>query len=396
MVKSPLVLIALFLVQTIANAQVTKVGNDTLIDIGCWNVEWFGDNTNGPDDETTQYNNVKNIIQKTDVDVWGLCEVSSNSTFDGLLTELTAYNGVNSVFSQTQKMAMIWKKSAFDLISFQNISDPSESNFGFAFAGRPPLEVVLKTRGFAITDTIYFYVVHMKANSGSADQDSYNRRKDASTYLKKYLDNAARRNRKVVVLGDYNDDIDQSVVSISGSPLPTPFANFINDSAKYFFPSLRLSLNNETSYPGFNPPNMIDHQLNSRTLSDSFYVKNSAAVLKQLSTQVTNYTNTTSDHYPVLARYNFKRVLKTGISEATTMQKVQVYPNPASNKLRLQQVEKVTHVAIFNQMGQLVFQTETLADNNEVTIPEQLADGLYVLVVQTPQGLAQTKFQVVR
>lgn len=378
------------------HAQVTKVGNDTLIDMACWNTEWFGDNTNGPDDETTQYNNIKNIISKTDIDVWGICEMSNNNTFDALLTDLTAYNGVNSTFSQTQKMAMIWKKSSFDLISYQNINDPSESNFNFAFASRAPLEVVLKTRGYATTDTIYFYVVHMKANSGSADQASYDRRKDASTYLKKYLDNPARRNRKVVVLGDYNDDIDQSVVNISGSPLPTPFANFINDSARYFFPSLKLSLNNETSYPGFNPPNMIDHHLNSRTLSDSFYVKNSAAVLKQLSNQVTNYTNTTSDHYPVIARYNFKRVLKTGTSEATTAQKLQVYPNPASHKLYLNELENITHLAIFNLMGQLLYETESLDDKNSVTIPQQIKEGLYVLVIQTPEGLAQTKFQVVR
>lgn len=379
-----------------AHAQVTKVGNDTLIDMACWNTEWFGDLTSGPDDETTQYNNIKNIISKTDIDVWGICEMSNNNTFDALLTELTAYNGVNSTFSQTQKMALVWKKSAFDLISFQNINDPSQSNFGFAFASRPPLEVVLKTRGYAITDTIYFYVVHMKANSGSADQDSYNRRKDASTYLKKYLDNTTRRNRKVIVLGDYNDDIDQSVVSIGGSPLPTPFANFINDSAKYFFPSLRLSMNNETSYPGFNPPNMIDHLLNSKTLSDSFYVKNSAMVLKQLGTQVTNYINTTSDHYPVMARYNLKRYIKTGISESAVKQSVSVYPNPVSDKLYLQQMDNIKNIAIFNLMGQLLFETKQLDDKNAIAIPEQFKNGLYVLVVQTPQGLAQTKFQVAR
>jgi exonuclease III len=390
------ILISLFLSYS-AFSQITKVGNDTLTDIGCWNVEWFGDATNGPDDETLQFNNVKNIIQKTDVDVWGLCEVSSNTKFDELLTSLTAYDGVNSTFSQTQKMAMIWKKAQFDLISSQNISDPTESNFNFAFASRAPLEVVLKTRGFAIPDTLYFYVVHMKANSGSADQASYDRRKDASTYLKKYLDNTARRNRKVIVLGDYNDDIDQSVVSIGGSPLATPFANFINDSAKYFFPSLQLSKNNETSYPGFNPPNMIDHQLNSRVLSDSFYVKNSATVLKQLGTQVTNYINSTSDHYPVFTRYNFKRYLKTGIVESTAPKiNVIVYPNPASNQLYLAGASRITNASIYNLTGQLVHAIENINNTDAIAIPAQIQNGLYLLVVQTPDGLAQTKFHLIR
>ena len=53
------------LLSNVLMAQVTKVGNDTLIDIASWNVEWFCDLQNGPSNEVTQFNNVKNVITNT-------------------------------------------------------------------------------------------------------------------------------------------------------------------------------------------------------------------------------------------------------------------------------------------------------------------------------------------
>lgn len=322
--------------QYVALAQVTKVGNDTLLDIAGWNVEWFGDLTNGPTDEQLQFTNVKNLIAQTDIDVWGLAEVSDPTTFANLLADLPDYGGVNSTFSQTQKMALMWKKAKFSLVGFGNIL--TESTYNYDFAGRPPLEVVLRSKNQPVkNDTIYFYIVHLKANSGSADQSSYDRRKNAAATLKTFLDQN-RSGKKCIVLGDWNDDVDQSVVRINSVYLESPFLSFVNDSTHYFYASKQLSLAGENSY--VSSQNMIDHQLMTAALKDSFYVANSAMVMKQTASQITGYATNTSDHYPVLARYNFNRKEETPSTGLQQIQRasIHVYPNPATDHIVLEGV----------------------------------------------------------
>lgn len=165
------------------NAQVPKLGNDTLLDIACWNTEWLGNTSNGPSDEQLQYDNVKLVMNNTDIDVWGLCEVSDNTTYTNLVNQLPRYQAVISTFSQTQKTALFYRSSMFDIISTQQVL--TESQYSYDFAGRTPLEVVLKTKNTAVVDTIYFYVVHLKAIS---ELESYNRRKNAAAHLKTFLD----------------------------------------------------------------------------------------------------------------------------------------------------------------------------------------------------------------
>jgi hypothetical protein len=178
-----------------AFAQVTKVGNDTLLDVAGWNIEWFGDLTNGPSDEALQFNNVKSVLKNTDIDIWGLAEVSNPTTFSTLLNDLAVYDGVLSGYSQTQKTALIWKKSKFDLVSSASVL----TEYSYDFASRAPLEVALKSKDNNITDTLYFYVLHFKANTGSQTEKvtSYNRRKNAAGYLKTYLD-VNRKNKKLI------------------------------------------------------------------------------------------------------------------------------------------------------------------------------------------------------
>lgn len=377
---------ALFLTFT-TQAQVTKVGNDTLMDVAGWNTEWFGDTQNGPSNEPLQYANVKAVISNTDLDVWGLAEVSNPTTFNTLLSDLTAYDGVLSSFSQTQKTAMIWKKAKFNLVSYGN--KLTEQTYNYDFAGRPPLEVVLQTRDSSVTDTLYFYVLHLKANSGSGDQASYDRRKNAVGYLKTYLDQN-RAGKKVFVVGDWNDDVNGSVVYIGTGYLETPFKNFLNDSAHYFFPSKRLSLAGEKSYVFGS--RMIDHHMISGLLSDSFYVTNSSLVLSQLSTQISNYGNTTSDHYPVVSRYNMKRypkLLPTGMNEINNTMEVSLYPNPAGSMVNISGRSVIQSVQIINSLGETVLVT-TQTNINIESLPE----GMYIVKLTGEDGFAVRKLLV--
>ncbi len=373
------------------NAQVTKVGNDTLLDIGGWNVEWFGDTDNGPSNEATQYTNVKNVLTLTDIDIWGLAEVSNTTTFSTLLTDLVVYDGVLSSFSQTQKTALIWKKNQFTVLSSGNIL--TESSFNYDFAGRPPLEVVLRSVDSLGADTFYCYVLHLKANTGSQTEKvtSYGRRKNAGIALKSFLDQN-RQSKKVVVMGDWNDDLDESIVYQNSAYLESPFLNFLNDSARYFYPSLSLTQSGQQSTMSY--PNMIDHQLVSKRFKDSFYVTQSAKVLTQLSSQISNYGNSTSDHYPVIARYNMKRAKpilpNTFVSEIAKNNEVFVYPNPCATQLFIQSYQPVKLVQVYDVTGKLILEQTTQTTLDITTIK----DGLYVMMVSTDHGTSMQKIVV--
>jgi endonuclease/exonuclease/phosphatase family metal-dependent hydrolase len=306
-------------------AQFPKLGNDTTLEIATWNLEWFGDATsgNGPSDEVTQFNNVKNLINQTDFDVIGVEEMSNDNAYANLNTALSSkYDTYISDITQTQKMAIYWKKSMFSLIPF--LTQTIISNQNYAFASRPPLQVALQTIGGSKTDTLYVIVVHMKAFS---DQTSYDRRTNASVYLKSYVETSLI-GKKWFVVGDWNDDLNGSTFN----SLASPYKNFL--TANYVFPSKELTDAGKKSY-AFSSV-MLDHILQSKTL-DSFYFTGTAKVFDNAGTYVSNFSNNTSDHFPVYATYDWKklttRIIPTGLENKFENMDVHIFPNPCNERI---------------------------------------------------------------
>ncbi len=355
---------------TLAAQNFPKLGNDSLLDIACWNVEWFGDTGNGPSDETTQFNNVKALLDKTELDVLGLCEISNQTSYNTLSTQLsTKYDTYISTFSATQKMALYWRKNMFDVIGVETQNILSGENF--TFASRPPLQVCLKTKTGNKVDTIYFIVVHLKAIS---DVDSYNRRKAASALLKTYVETSLK-GKKFIILGDWNDDLDASTYQSA----ETPFKNFLD--AKYTFPSKELTDAGKSSY-AFNV-NMIDHIMNSKTL-DSFYIKGTARVFDNAATYVSNFSNNTSDHWPVYAFYDWKKlttyVVPTAIETSDKLASLAIWPNPFNTQLTIQLAIPSFELQLFNANGALVLEA-TARLNEQIINTDELAPGAYFIKV---------------
>ncbi|MFG3040694.1 lamin tail domain-containing protein [Streptomyces sp. NPDC048330] len=286
-----------------AAASVPSQGSPTQLDVGNWNVEWFGAPDFGPTDEALQQQNVRDVMAGADMDVWGLSEVVSTSAFDTLVAGMPGYTGVvandpivtngaqyYSDFGDTeQKVALVWRADMATLVSAKVILTGQNSNF----AGRPPVEFTLRGTFDGVTRDLVFIVLHAKAGS---TQEAWNLRNPASQALKSYLD-TTYPTQNVFVVGDWNDDVDTSITSQKASP----YANFVNDVARYTFPTRALSLAgvaSTTSYPDF-----IDHQLTTDEVQAK-YVAGSATAF-QPQPYVPNYATTTSDHYPVLARYDF-------------------------------------------------------------------------------------------
>jgi PKD repeat protein len=285
------------------NVVVPAKGTPTTLDFGEWNVEWFGDPANGPTNEALQQSNVRDAIAGADMDIWALEEVVDSAAFRSMKNQLTGYAGfvanepivVNgpqfySDFSNTeQKVAILYKSSLATLLGAKVILTGND----FDFAGRPPMEVKLHVTLNGSTEDIVVIVLHMKCCS---DDDSWQRRVNASNALKSYLD-ATYPTQKVFVIGDWNDDVDTSIDPGHASP----YQNFVTDAARYTFETKTLSDLGIASTTGF--PDMIDHHLVTNE-GHATYVAGSAEVYR-LDQYIANYSTTTSDHYPVLSRYTF-------------------------------------------------------------------------------------------
>jgi endonuclease/exonuclease/phosphatase family metal-dependent hydrolase len=269
------------------------------IDVGSWNVEWFGASERGPSDETLQLENVADVLDHLDIDLVGLVEVVSEGAFAELLESLPGVHGLlvtdprveggrEAYGDDEQKVALLMR----DRFSVERarVILVEES---WAFAGRPPMEVSLAFTEDGRPRTLDVVVVHFKA---MADADGYTRRARASTALESWL--AAEHPLDwVLVVGDFNDDIDASTYRDRTSP----FANFVGDPA-YSFSTQALTdagISTTTRYSA-----TIDHHLVTSSLARRF-VWGSAEVLRP-DEWIEDYDGSTSDHYPVLTRYDLQ------------------------------------------------------------------------------------------
>lgn len=289
-----IVVLCLWLNCGLVSGQVPKIGTDTTLDIGTWNIEWFGDSLNGPSNEVTQLKNVTEVIQGMNLDLLGLCEISNAGYWAKLQSNLPDYGAVLTNYSQTQKTGLLYRKSMFRLLYSKSIL----LAFDYEFAsGRFPLEVALETQWGSKKDTMYIWVMHLKANTGSTSEKltSYNRRAKAAEELKNYLD--PKKRWKGVVLGDWNDDLDVSIVSGKASP----FVDWRNDT-NYVFPSYRLSLSKQKSTASYSE--MIDHMCVTTSMKSNWLLNQSGVMVGDA--YVPSYRFNTSDHYPVWARFSME------------------------------------------------------------------------------------------
>jgi len=276
-------------------------GTSATLDIGEWNLDWFGSTANGPTNETLQLDNVRDVIAGTDLDIWGLEEVVSPTQFHRLISALPGYAGLlandpsvanGSAFYSAgeQKVAILYKTSVATVKSAKVVVTNQAADFG----GRPPLEVSMTVNVHGASTALTLIVLHAKAFE---DRSSYNERLRASGALKSYLDNAHASDR-VIVVGDFNDDLDASITAGKASP----YENFVNDTARYFFPTKALSDAGQHSTVSF--PNVIDHHLITNEVVP-LYQAGSAAVFL-VDRFISRYGSTTSDHFPTFARYTMK------------------------------------------------------------------------------------------
>lgn len=273
-------------------------GTASTLDIATWNLLYFGSTGAGPSDEELQMARIRDVIRGTDADLWSVQEVTSRATFDELLSHLPGYAGLLSNDSSVthgpdyytggeQKVGIIYKSAMVSVTGARLVL----TELNAAFAGRPPLEVRVQVTQGGVTRDAVVISLHLKASSDTA---SYNKRLAAAIGLKAYVD-SVRADDLVLIPGDWNDDVDESITE----GRDTPYRMFVDDAPDWVFPTAELSEEGATSHLRYNE--VIDHILASNEMMDRY--EEDSAVAYRVDEYIEGYLETVSDHIPVLVRF---------------------------------------------------------------------------------------------
>ena len=329
------------LVQILAQAP-PAIGRSNELEIGNWNIEWFGKTTPGfgPGNDSLQQRLVKNILKASDVDVWILCEVSDTGAFGKLMRQLPQYSASLAEYFPEQKTAIIFKNTDFKGIFPQLLGTQNKDSFS---TGRFPMKLTLVSLKTSPFDTLDVIALHLKANTGndSLKNLAYNSRQRSAEWLKDYT-YTQNPTRKFIIAGDWNDDLDVSIFN----QLPSSLNPLKLNGGNGYFITGRLSalrIPTTASYP-----DAIDHQFVSNRLYD-YYAKDSAFVWR-IDQYISNYANTCSDHFPVVSRYNQRY---NNIATVKTF-KGKIYPNPSEKYISIETPEDIQTVNLIDLSGKSI------------------------------------------
>lgn len=327
-------------------------------DVVTYNLEFFGAPTAayGPADKTLQLENVAKVMNRLDADVYVVQEVSSEAQIDALITKIningkTFEKTVSTSWSYSwqnppsdpnfppQKLVVLYntkttalKKTRVMFEKFytelrngtQTLNNyPGTSDSNFFSSGRLPYMVTLETNFNGVKNEIQLIDLHARANSGT-DISRYNQRKYDTQVLKDSLD-ANYPNANIILLGDYNDDVKASVIAGYASS----YEAFVTDTNNY--KALTLEISQAGAYSFLSSGGFLDHITISNELFDD-YIANSTAVYDPRN-DITGYTTTTSDHGPVIARFELKQDVLSTPDFGKNKYYVKAYPNPATDVL---------------------------------------------------------------
>lgn len=312
-----------------------------------WNLEWFA-GTNGPSDDVKQKLNTIKIMKTLDADIYCIAEIVDTLAFKEVAEQIgattseygyyvstfttSASNTASGNYKNGQKLGFIYRKSVISPITTRGLLfttsslDPAYVAWS---SGRFPFEMQANVTLNGITKKINFITIHAKAETSTG---SYTKRKDGATLLKAFLD-ANEPNDNFIILGDFNDDLDQTISTQAEAGTSYPASSYkiiVDDATRYFPVTLSLSIAGKKSIVGYN--DVVDHAIVSNEMKD-YYINSSADVLSNVTAAVSpdNY-NTVSDHYPILTRYTWSTSTSLGKDLKINNRKLSIYPNPVKGE----------------------------------------------------------------
>ena len=384
-------------------------------DIVSYNLEFFGSDVKdisgtefGPTNDALQIDNVAKVMNTLNADVYAVQEVSDDAALDALVTKIsvngkTFAKSVSPVWSRSfqapdpnfppQKLVVLYNTQTTTVkktrVMFSKFYDeiragtktlpnyPGGMGESFYSSGRLPYMVDIETNIGGVKKEIKIVDLHARANSGG-DIARYNMRKYDAEVLKDSLD-AQYPTANLIVLGDYNDDVDQSV--IAGNP--SSYQKMVEDVARYNTLTLEISKAGAFSY--LSSGGFLDHIVISNELTAD-YVPNSIMVYDPRS-DVPNYVTTTSDHGPVVARFELKADATLGTQEVSLKNGLAItgYPNPVAELFSVviqSEISQDLSLNIYDLLGRSVSQPLTIkgsvGENATSINVSKLPVGIYI------------------
>lgn len=384
---------------TIEDAQTLEVVN--------WNMEWFGSPDQKPTDDDLQQANAAKILKELNADVFALAEVVDTVRLGTIVRQLGGYKYMVSDFAsnvtdansadyaKAQKLAFVYRTTVVKNPTFTGLLRcTSCDDYGYWASGRFPYLMEADVTLNNETQRINFILIHAKANVTPL-AESYDRRKKGAEALKAKLD-ADFATKNVIILGDFNDDLDKTITT-GISTTASSYSAFTEDATNYTAVTLPLSLAGEKSTVSYN--DIIDHVVLSNEMAQ-FYLPGSARIRTDAAAQINDYGNTTTDHYPVMTRYNTANIALPNKQAAAALNRLlNVYPNPASTSVRLhltQAGNKAVHLQVSAVDGRTVVEaTGTLEQVNQRLNQQfgRLRSGLYIIRITSGNQLYTQRLQ---
>ncbi|MFD2512318.1 Ig-like domain-containing protein [Pontibacter locisalis] len=400
--------------------------------ITTWNIQNFGFDKDSkgnilyPKDDKLQYENVKKSLQWLNADVFALQEISNDTLLEKLVSELPGYDFVRSeAYSYSvrpttsevtpRKLYLVYRTSKItidrirpimkelydDILSnkvvldgYPGTSSSAKNDDNLWYSGRLPFMIDLVAHTEGIRRNIK--VVNVHAYHGMANITDYERRKYDAQILKDTLDSHFKKH-STILIGDYNDDVDQSIFE----GLPSPYKAYVDDE-HYNVLTYQLSLKGGGTFN--NGKEFRDHITCTGSKSTG-YVENSIRIGNELLSIIKNFYSTTSDHLPVSAFIDLTVAVESNYeapiynTELNAKYDLQVYPNPFVKQATISftiENEENFIVTLLDSKGMQVTELRkgrtTACVQNQITVDgTTLPKGLYIVRLQTDAGTKAVK-----
>jgi len=371
---------------------------DTL-EVVNWNLEFFGDRASDLPEEMWK---TRTIMNNLDADIYALTEIVNTDSLHSLVQSLQGgFNYIVSPFGSfaagpsssqyrfAQKLAFVYRSSMVRNVSGRAMMKTSATAYDYWASGRFPYLVTAEVLGKDNQWRLFrFVIIHAKANS---DYSSCFRRYAGALEMKDTLDTYYSDDR-IVILGDFNDDLDESICP---SFLSSTYADLVADSVdanSYKALTLPLSQAGVSTISGY--PSFIDHVVVSNEVVP-FYVHGSAEMLRdKVTTWVQGYLSDVSDHYPVLTKYVMDD--PTHVATAGTLRQTRIYPVPAKETLNISNISSgLSDYELYSADGRKVAAGKIAADAVSISV-SQLPAGVYLLKLCGDAAIQLRKISVAK
>lgn len=378
----------------LASFKKTDAQETSPLKVVSWNVEWYGSPFESPANDNLQEQNAKVILRWLNADVYGLVEIVDSSRLRRLtdsmgpqyayvLSPFSSGNstGTGTAWLNAQKLAFIYNKNVLTNVSARGMMRNSGPAYTAFASGRFPYMLSADVTKGSVTRRMNFILLHGKAGSTVSD---YERRREAAKELKDTLDTYYSTATNLLI-GDFNDALYGTICNSCGTILSSydPIVKDSTDNDHYKSITLPLSIEGQSSMTSF--PNVVDNHVISNEAAPS-YVPGSAQIVTDVQNLVSNYANTTSDHYPVVSQYNLSGIITSIPNVSPTLLGISISPNPVQNQLTIAVSKQLMNVELqlIDGTGKLMKTEERkfIAANSAINwyLPS-LSEGIYYLRV---------------